>query len=270
MINLFSPERSFAHYRQAILNHNINAESIPNDFLLAESDDEKLREYYIPFDYVNTNAKVILCGLTPGRAQWFNAVQEAKRALLENNDDAATLIRAKQTGAFSGSMRSRLVEMLDLIGLNKALNIDSTDQAFEPDAQLIHFTSVLNQPILENKGGRWTNYNALSVPNVKKNFFFTRSIMEGILKEINAMPDTPIFVLGTPCTKIFKQLVEANEVDPKRVFAGVPHPSGANNERVAVFLNKKDPSKASRRTNPAEIYANRELLIQRIKDWPFK
>ena len=124
------------------LNYNEQDTHIPDSFCLGESHDGKLREYYIPFDYVNTRTKIIIVGLTPGRTQWENAVLTAQKSMLEGDDEETVLRKAKQTGAFSGGMRGTLIEMLDYISLNKELGIDSVARCFEENSQDIHFTSV--------------------------------------------------------------------------------------------------------------------------------
>jgi hypothetical protein len=45
-----------------------------------------------------------------------------------------------------------------------------------------------------------------------------------------------------------------------RILHGLPHPSGANAERVAYFLGRKDRSALSSKTNGAQLDAAREAL----------
>ena len=239
--------------------------------MLNESADGKLREYYIPFDYVNTQAKIIIVGLTPGKTQWENAVLAAKNAVLEGDSEDIALMKAKQTGAFSGSMRDTLVEMLDYIGLNNKLQVSSVAQCFEESAKDIHFTSAFINPIFKVKDGKLINYSVSTAPSLTcyKNEILKNSLIEGIVKEIQAIPQALIFTLGAPCAGIFDQLVDMGLLDRDRVFNGLPHPSRANSERTAYFLNRKDPELASAKTNPYEIFEKRESLIKKIKSIEF-
>jgi len=45
-----------------------------------------------------------------------------------------------------------------------------------------------------------------------------------------------------------------------RILHGIPHPSGANAERIAYFLGRKDEAALSRQTNGAQIDADRLAL----------
>jgi hypothetical protein len=68
-----------------------------------------LSSHYIPFDLVNSKAKVVLVGITPGLTQWRNAVAEAKRQLGNGASLDEACLAAKRTGTFSGAMRSNLI-----------------------------------------------------------------------------------------------------------------------------------------------------------------
>ena len=267
MHKIFSANRSFETFKDAILNYNEQDTHIPDSFCLGESHDGKLREYDIPFDYVNTRAKIIIVGLTPGRTQWENAVLTAQKSMLEGDDEETVLRKAKQTGAFSGGMRGTLIEMLDYISLNKELGIDSVARCFEENSQDIHFTSVFTQPIFKIKDNKLINYSVSAAPNLsgRGNDILTNSVTEGILREIRLLPQALIFTLGAPCAGIFDQLIRMDLVEKERVFNGLPHPLGANRERIAYFLNKKDPLSASAKTDPYKIYQARDLLIEKIK-----
>src|SRR5438067_11223011 len=52
-------------------------DAIPAGFLVAR--DKSVSAHYTPFDYVNRDARVVVVGITPGFAQWKNAVREARR-----------------------------------------------------------------------------------------------------------------------------------------------------------------------------------------------
>ena len=107
MINLYTPERSFQAFKQTIVDCT-DTFSQTDAFLMNREtiSGNILEEFYIPFDYVNENAKIFVIGITPGITQWASAVEEAQRAIHEGCSDEETLRRAKTTGAFSGDLRS--------------------------------------------------------------------------------------------------------------------------------------------------------------------
>ena len=73
------------------------------DLLLWE--DDPLRVYYAPWDWVNTAARVMLVGITPGAYQAEEALREARRCLSAGRSAEETLRRADAVGSFSGPMR---------------------------------------------------------------------------------------------------------------------------------------------------------------------
>lgn len=91
---------------------------------------------YVPFDYVNKDARVVIAGITPGRTQLINAIREARRQLDAGAELDQVLRAAKQTGAFSGTMRPNLVALLDFIGIQRWLGITSCDELFGSAAHL--------------------------------------------------------------------------------------------------------------------------------------
>lgn len=108
--------------------------------------DAGLDAYYVPFHYLNHMARVILLGLTPGWTQMERAFWAAKNGLAEGMDGEPLFSFIERTGSFSGPMRRNLVSMLDGIGLNNCLGIDSCDGLFGDQNDLVHFTSAVSAP----------------------------------------------------------------------------------------------------------------------------
>lgn len=88
----------FSQYANTIRIKNFNG---LNDDLLMERDG-KLSIYYAPFDYTNTQAKVVIVGITPGKTQMVNALNEAHRQLNRGASMEDALRAAKRTASFSG------------------------------------------------------------------------------------------------------------------------------------------------------------------------
>lgn len=260
MINLYTPERSFQAFKQTIVDCT-DTFSQTDAFLMNREtiSGNILEEFYIPFDYVNENAKIFVIGIT----QWANAVEEAQRAIHEGCSDEETLRRAKTTGAFSGDLRSNLVKMMDYIGLDVLLNLGSCAELFGAKADLVHWTSSFVNPILCNGN----NYNGSSpTVNLKKQAILQNSFTNGILKEIEAVPNALYLPLGKVPNELFGQFVANHQIDPQKVLLGMPHPSKASAERVACFLDEKT-SGFSRLTNPVKIHTARAALIEQIKQF---
>lgn len=70
--------------------------------------------------------------------------------------------------------------------------------------------------------------------------------------------------LGTSVTTVITSLAARALVEPRRVLAGLPHPSGANAERIAYFMGRKERAKRSTKADPARVDAARSALFSQI------
>jgi hypothetical protein len=67
--------------------------SIPEELFLHRQG--SLAVPYIPFDWVNPGARVVIVGITPGFTQWKNAMAKAQRQLSAGVSVDTVLQRAK-------------------------------------------------------------------------------------------------------------------------------------------------------------------------------
>lgn len=255
MENLFSQYAS--HIRDIKLDQVLNSNMIPSKFLLGSSDG--LTSHYIPFDHINTKAKVVLVGITPGFTQWKNAIREAQKKILSGSSRDEALAAAKITGAFSGAMRPNLVALLDSIGIQHWLKISSCETLFCSHSELVQSTSILSHPILV----RGENYNG--TPNMVKTPFLQRQILDYFSQEIKQLKN-PLFIpLGPKVSEGVAWLVNEGIIKEDRVLNGLPHPSGANAERIAYFLGRKHRDALSTKTNAGQLDASRKTLLSRMQ-----
>lgn len=223
------------------------AGDLPSDLLMAQ--DGPLQTYYAPFDYVNTNARIVLVGITPGRTQAVNALVAARRDLLAGADLEAAARNAKEAASFSGSMRPNLVALLDHFRVNSWLGIASCASLFASDTRLVHYTSVLRYPTFKDGN----NYSG--TPSILNTPFLRRSAYEYFAEELGVLRDALIIPLGDQVAEAVLSLAKRGQIDEGRVLAGIPHPSGANNERIAYMLGRKSAGQCSTKTNPAKLDA---------------
>lgn len=59
-------------------------------------------------------------------------------------------------------------------------------------------------------------------------------------------------------------LADRGLIDRKRVLEGLPHPSGANAERIAYFLGRKNRADLSVKTIPSKLDRARENLLRQV------
>ena len=250
----------FEKFSLAISNVDLDsvadATQIPKDFLLGQ--DGKLTSHYIPFDSVNAAARVVLVGITPGFTQWINAMREAQLQLRRGATLQQARVSAKRTGAFSGPMRPNLVALLDHIGVNGWLGIASSDSLFGSDANLVQTTSVLRHPIFVDS----ENYNG--TPSMIRTPFLRNQVMEHFAKEAEQLANPVYIPLGPKVSEALAWLANEGILQSDRILNGLPHPSGANAERIAYFLGKKARGALSSKTNPDQLDATRAALLSRV------
>ena len=220
--------------------------------------DGALRVAYAPFDHVAPEARLVIVGITPGRVQAVNALRAAGTALRRGADLSEALAEAKRTGSFSGPLRANLVAMLDAIGASRHLGVESAADLFAPGSGAVHFTSALRYPVFVNGA----NYNG--TPDVLRTPILRGMIETHLAEEARLLPDALWLPLGPKPEAALRHLAGQGVLDLGRILGGMPHPSGANAERVAIFLGRKDPGLASRQTDPVKLLAAYQALSAQI------
>lgn len=214
--------------------------------------------HYAPFEHINAGAKVVVAGITPGAQQARNALNALREALASGHADADALAIAKRTASFSGPIRSNLVALLNRVGLHAALGLDSSAVLFTERRDLVHFTSVLRNPVFTN--GR--DYSGS--PSILANPMLRRMAEQGLEAEIDALAAAIWIPVGKEPTAVLQHFVSTGRLCAAQVLDGLPHPSGANAERIAYFLGTKSRDTLSTKTNPDVLDARLHELRARI------
>jgi hypothetical protein len=218
------------------------------ELLLAR--DEAVKIVYAPFDHIETKARLVVVGITPGMTQAINALNAAMKARERGLDLVQGLAAAKLTASFSGgAIRSNLVTMLDAIGVARLFGIQSTAEMFKPGSNAVHFTSALRYPVFVD--GK--NYNG--IPDMLRTPILRTQVDTWLTEEARALPEAIWLPLGPKVEAAVSYLASVGLLRHDQILSGMPHPSGANAERVAVFLGRKRPEDASKQTNPAPLIA---------------
>ena len=220
----------------------------------------ELSMIYAPFDHVNLDARVVIVGMTPGRSQAENALVAAHDALRSGSSTSESARIAKIHASFSGEpMRGNLIAMLDAIGVDRWLGISSTASLWGDKAHLVHFTSALRYPVFVD-GKNWSG-----TPDIVRTPVLRTTLEDYTGKELAQLDKALIVPLGPKVSAAMAHLAANGSISANRVLAGLPHPSGANAERITYFLGKKTASQCSSKTNPAAIDAAKAELIKRVQ-----
>ncbi|WP_161539461.1 hypothetical protein [Hyphobacterium indicum] len=225
---------------------------------LLMSEDGSLTVEWAPFDHIEKEAKLVIVGLTPGRQQADNALKSCFEHLQLGASISTSLKAAKKFASFSGPMRTNLIAMLDKIGLSNPFGVETCADFFKDKSSSVHFTSAVRYPVF--KSG--LNYSGSPRPLGNS---MLRSLIETKLgEEVLAIPGAVWVPLGHHAESVLQHFVDCGSLSSKVVFSGLPHPSGANMERIAYFLGKKPRNMLSPKTNPDKIDFARQSLLDKV------
>lgn len=218
-----------------------------------------IRVVWAPFGYIQEGARVVLVGITPGRYQAEQALSLFAYALAERQDLDHAVRLVKTMASFSGPIRANLIAMLDYIGLQELLKLNTCANLFLPSGELVHFTSDLHYPVFVNGA----NYSG--TPDILRTKIL-RDLVDTILaEEARRLPNALWIPLGPKPSKALRYLAGQGLIDPMKILDCLPHPSGANAERIAFFLDQKARSELSRNTSPEAIEVARDKLRAQVK-----
>lgn len=193
-------------------------------------EDKDMSIYYVPYEYVNKRAKVMIIGITPGFTQMELAIRSAREDLLQVVPSDLIDQRAKKLASFAGSMRKNLIEMLNQIGLPGATGIDSSELLFEKRSDLLHTTSVIRYPVFR-QGKNYTGHS----PAILKSETLYRYAESILLPELQEVKDALVIPLGKSVSDVIQAFVNKGWLAGERCLFEMPHPSGANGHRKKQF-----------------------------------
>ena len=205
----------------------INKSTIINSKFLINAENN-IKIYYAPFDYLNSDAKIMIVGITPGLQQMlqsFEVINEGK-----------SLKEVKDLSSFKGSMRTTLVKYLDDLCVNNTLKIKSCESLFDKDSKYLHTTSLVKYPVFD-KG---KNYSGV---NILKKKILLDFIEKNFLKELKTLKKSIIVPLGNTVSSTIEYLNSKYNLKLTCFLEGFPHPSGANARKNIQFKKNKNKMK---------------------------
>ncbi len=224
----------------------------------AQAGRKRIEVAYAPFDHVNTDARVVIVGVTPGRQQMRNALLEARRCLRAGHSESQAMAAAKVFASFSGPMRTNLVAMLDSTGISRLLGVPSCGSLWNGDCNLVHFTSALRYPVLVDGKDYSGTPSMVSTPLLR------RHLMKWFSAEASMLSQAIFVPLGPKVAEAIELATSEAGIDRNRILSGLPHPSGANAERIAFFLGRKARQDLSPKVEPDRLLAARAALEARV------
>jgi len=189
--------------------------------------DEKFAFEPTGFDYVNPKAEVVIVGITPGNSQ-----QKGSREGMSPRE-------IKRKFAFAGTLRKNMVRMLDYIGLNSLLRIDTCASLWEQDFDRVEMTSLLKDATyVVGKSGK-TMFKDTEI--IAKSKELSEKYENGFVRDCEQYKQAKLFVA---CGQgVYDELMKLKErgVITAPVVA-IAHPSGNNGVRVLYYMGQLDSS----------------------------
>lgn len=227
---------------------------------------------YIPFEYVNKDAKLVIVGITPGPNQLELAYETAQRMIQAGKTETETLIEIKKHGAFgSKTMRPNLVKMLTHFGFDQILGISDINSLWGSNAKLLHSTSVVPHAAFDVKKGKDSPF-AKNFEDVMACQIFRECFLDCFvpsLKEIN--PNAMYIGLGRCPDQALSWCVDNGYLKKEQVLGAFSHPATTGGSSVGYYLRQvqledlkpKDPVR-SRAAWLDAAYENMSTVTSRL------
>jgi len=195
---------------------------VSKDFLVNK--DGNIEIYYAPFDYINSKAKIVIVGITPGLQQMLQSYEVINQG--------KSLKEVKDLSSFKGSMRTGLIKYLDELKINDILKIKSCESLFNKDSKYLHTTSLVKYPVFD-KGKNYSGANIL------KKKILLDFIEKNFLEELKTFKKSIIIPLGNTVSSTIEYLNNKYNLKLACFLKGFPHPSGANARKNIQFKENK-------------------------------
>jgi hypothetical protein len=209
--------------QQIKLLETINQKNVKDrKFLLKK--EKNIEIYYAPFDYINSKAKIVIVGITPGLQQMLQSYEVINQG--------KSLKEVKDLSSFKGSMRTGLIKYLDELKINDILKIKSCESLFNKNSRYLHTTSLVKYPVFD-KGKNYSGANIL------KKKILLDFIEKNFLEELKTLKKSIIIPLGNTVSSTIEYLNNKYDLKLTCFLKGFPHPSGANARKNIQFKENK-------------------------------
>ncbi len=209
--------------QQIKLIETINQKNVKDKKFLLEKE-KNIEIYYAPFDYINSKAKIVIVGITPGLQQMLQSYEVINQG--------KSFKEVKDLSSFKGSMRTGLIKYLDELKINDILKIKSCESLFNKNSKYLHTTSLVKYPVFD-KGKNYSGANIL------KKKILLDFIEKNFLEELKTLKKSIIIPLGNTVSSTIEYLNNKYKLKLSCFLKGFPHPSGANARKNIQFKENK-------------------------------
>jgi len=212
-------------------------EILTSDFLMARENNIEI--YYCTHnEFINKKARVFIIGITPGFQQMNKSIAVARKCLEDNISVNDIPYICKREARFFGILRKNIIQMLDELGLNICLELESCEQLFGDKDFLLHTTSLIPYAVFAN-GKNYAGQN----PKILKNELLTHFLEEYFKPQAADLHNALVIPLGKGVEEVLSQYIQEGIFKKENILLGFPHPSGANGHRLQQFEKNKERMK---------------------------
>ncbi|MCM3574005.1 MULTISPECIES: uracil-DNA glycosylase family protein [Mesobacillus] len=212
-------------------------EILTSDFLMAGKNNIEI--YYCTHnEYINKKAMVFIVGITPGFQQMNKSIAVARQCLQDNISFDDIPYICKREARFFGILRKNITQMLDELGLNICLELESCEQLFGDKDSLLHTTSLIPYAVFVD-GKNYTGHS----PKILKSDLLTSYLAKYFEPQAAELRDSLIIPLGKGVEEVLSQYIREGKFRKENILLGFPHPSGANGHRLQQFEKNKETMK---------------------------
>lgn len=242
------------------------AKSGKNAVPLALGSEGRYSLEYVPFDHVNTDARLVIVGITPGPTQRDDAYDETSKLLGRGLPDEEILRGVKKYAGFGGpSMRPNLERMIDALAVMDLFGGGRAAELWQARAHLLHATSVVPHAAFIGR-----KPFAGSFEDIQRIGLLRRCFEHDFLPTLSRLRSDALYVgLGPTPAAALSFAADRGIIDPSRFLGWLAHPSSQGGSQVSVYLgekkiddlNERDPV----RSRASALAAAAEGLRQRLK-----
>jgi hypothetical protein len=223
----------FGRYRDVIDRRGEAAVRSGETLFSASGQDEV---YYIPFEWTNPDAKLVVVGITPGPTQLELAYRTASSKIKVGLDEEGILKAAKMHGAFGGAtMRPNLIRMMAHFGFADLFGVDRVEDFWGHSAGVFMGTSVVPHAAFR-RGKPFAG----SFEDIMKSTALTECFLYDFVPSLKDIPATARFVaLGDTPLQALSWCVRNGHLMEEQVMGAFAHPSTSGGSAVDAYLGVK-------------------------------
>ena len=192
--------------------------------------------YYIPFDFVNRDARLVMVGITPGNNQLSIAYKTARPLIARGASEQEVLRAVKKEASFGGGgVRPNLLRMMKHFEFAKLLGVRSEESLWSENSGLMHTTSVV--PHAAFIGDKMF---AGSFDDVLRSNLFRTCFEDHFVESLKTINASAYYVgLGKTPAAALDWCVSKGVLKPNQVLGAFAHPSRSGGSTVDYYLQVK-------------------------------